>query len=40
MSDSPVRFTNSALKWQNVLNSLPAKDKPARAKTPVRARLV
>lgn len=40
MSDKPVHFTGSALEWQNVLNSLPARDKPARAKIPVRARLV
>ncbi|MGO2811550.1 MAG: hypothetical protein ACTIBG_08805 [Brevibacterium aurantiacum] len=40
MSDNPVHFTGSALKWQQVLNSLSARDRPARAKIPVRARLV
>lgn len=40
MSASPVHFSGSAPKWQNVLNSLPARDKPARTKIPVRARLV
>lgn len=40
MIESQVHFTGSALQWQHVLNSLPARDKPARAKVPVRARLV
>lgn len=40
MYDNPVHFTGSAPKWQNVTNSLPARDKPTRTKIPVRARLV
>lgn len=37
---SSVHFTGGALKCQEVLNSLPARDKPARTKLPVRASLV
>lgn len=40
MSDRPVHFTGGAPKWQSILNALTARDKPARAKIPVRARLV
>lgn len=40
MVRSEVHFSGSALKWQRVLNSLPARDRPARTKIPVRARLV
>lgn len=40
MNEFQVHFTGSALKWQHVLNSLPARDGPARAKITVRVRLV
>lgn len=40
MTDNPIHFSGSALQWQNVRNSLPARDRPARPKLPVRARLV
>lgn len=39
MTESKVHFSGSALKWQEVLNALPARDEPDRTKIPVRARL-
>lgn len=39
MTESHVHFTGSTPHYQHVLNSLPARDRPARTKLPVRARL-
>lgn len=40
MAESHVHFTGAPPKWQSILNALPARDKPARTKLAVRARLV
>lgn len=40
MARSEVHFSGSALGWQEILNSLQARDRPDQAKLPVLARLV